>query len=285
MYDFGVVNGHNNAIHFGDLAVTDALADTAWAVFIELKALHVGNQFFLGKYDNTGPQDGWTAVNFAGEECGMLVDAQAADPSDTSLAVDATQHSVICTTEIKHFFDGVADGVAAHQANPPTDCAQFFSMGRTDLIAGTGLACKLGQVMVWDFDLQLADAVQYHAGAVIPQYGSLKAWVKGIADPGVEELSSTAGTKVGAVTIVAEACDDYFPPSSGGFCYMVQHWVAPVIAAGTLGANLMFEDKAALWKYIQKLMGRDFPDMMYDLEAYEVFINQITQGRILYGGC
>lgn len=275
MHNYGAVDAHNNYLDFGDLAAFSGHASMTFAFFIELLAACAGSRYIASKYVGA---NGVELMCTAGEQFRLKTDAGLTAASTTAFTVDATVHSFMTTTEYRHFLDGVADGNGAG-VGAYTDTGDSMFIGRGQG-AGTGLACKAGHVMAWHSELVVANALAFHAGTnPIPDYANLVMWVRGTAVPDVELQSGTAGTEVGTVTLTADAVDAYFPLSGGGFAFMVMEWLAPVIAVGSFGANLFSENKEELWRYIQQLMGRSFPDMLYEPEAYETFINQISAGR------
>jgi hypothetical protein len=284
MDDFGNAEGHANDMDFGDIDGMDAQAAATVATFIYLNTAGcIAELPVLGKM--AGAATGFELRLSANEKFKLIHDGASTAESTTAIVQDAF-HSIVCAyddadggAEVDFFLDGANDGVGLALAGDGTANADKFLIGKTERANGHGT--KLGNVMYWQSVLTQANAATYHAGGSIPDYSNLIFWARCIADPNVDTIGPITATKHNVVSIVADASDNYFV-GGGGFAFHVMEWLAPVIAAGSFGANLFYEDKEALWTYIQQLMGRHFPDLHYSQQAYEMFINQISAGRAVW---
>jgi hypothetical protein len=271
-------DGHNNNMHFGDLAFTDGKTNFSVGWFMELLTVCAVERVLIEDQDGA---NGWRIRMPDTEKAVMQVDGIAGGVQDTALTVDSTVHSIICAydgADVDYFLDGAADGTQACASGAAGANATNFVIGANG-VTFDGVDCKMGQVMFWDTTLVAGDAAAFHSGGSIPQSANLGCWVKCIADPDEEVYTSTAGTKAGTITVVADAVDSYFQ-SGGGFAFLLSNWVGPILGGASLGANLIYS--ADLWAYLQNRMGRLMPDILYTAKEQEALMDLLYR-RPVYG--
>lgn len=284
MYNFGATDSHDKYISLADNANWDAFTTYTMAMWFEL--LQVSGSA-SNKVFNKFSANGWSLNCPTTEILTMHHDATNV-ASTTPFTVDATVHSFIWNwtgAAINFFLDNVADGTPAMVATI-TGNADTLKIGGDASTNGT--ACKVGQAAIWrNYSLTTLERTQYHNGGVypIPNQANLVFWCKGVADPGIDEVSQAACTNTNTVTLTANAVDNYYARNDHGGTFDLAAWLPPLIAAGKLfGGSLLYEPMPKLWAAIQRIKGTTVIGAERDeVERLVVGMRQWRKPRVFYG--
>ena len=238
MLDYGSSDGHSNRIRFADDNTLDNADWYVVAFFFELLAACASQRFFGGKGTNTSTEDGWYHSMSASETFlarhingGSATDSLA---SATPLTVDGLVHGIVLAHDdaqsfMRFYLDGVLD---IERALTSEIGANANGLRYGSSAAGVGVACRMGQIMVWaglgasafsrdDLD---ALAALHYAGQTVPRPDLLKYWVKGDnATTTINEITGEVATEDGTVTLSAKAQDAYFQPLTEQFRLIASH--------------------------------------------------------------
>jgi len=211
MLDFGASSLHSNGISVVDRATLDTPTSYSMAFNINLNAGSVDNQIILSKHDD-GDIDGWQLeFNGTAELPINRHDGNGGIIATTALVVGTTASVVITWTGTTATWniDDAAAGSGSFSTAISTN-TNVIRIGNDGNLAN-GVPAAIGQVMIWpNYVLTAAEISQYHAGITVPALKDLDFWHRGIAEPGIDEITSEIAVASGTVSLLADPSDAYF---------------------------------------------------------------------------
>lgn len=207
MLDFGNVNGHANAVTYGDINGMDAPATYTISMWMRLNLLAGGAARSVFTKWQAG-NNGWVVQNNAANQIQVSHNNGAgwgSAAATTAMVAGTLYHHAIVWDGVNARFyrNGVVDGAPAFNraivANATAVC-----LGNDPGLAN-GCGCALGHVMWWNTNLPVADIPSLYAGA-IPNPSALHFWAPGWYTPGIEIMQNNVGVPVqaGAVTVLED---------------------------------------------------------------------------------
>jgi hypothetical protein len=230
-FNFGTSAAHSNSIHFGDFAGADGTGPLTVAFWIYIHTAPAAQDTLISKRV-TGGGDGWNINIISTRRVRLQTEGavgQEVSTVGTAIPLTTWTHVIVAwdNTWVRLIQNGVYDAKDRHEEVPVGNAANF-TIGN-NVTPNDGVACSLGQIMIWDSSLTNADAVssatdQLYFGGKIPDADNLQFWCRAEADPGYDLITNTAGTKVGTVTIDTEhtalsraAGHGFEPPAFGNY--------------------------------------------------------------------
>ncbi len=207
MIFFGDTESHGNAIHFGDLAVLDAM--TSYTIFlpIRLEALVTAARNVLVKA-NAGDVAGWAVQLQADEKLAVThgngTSFLAATAMNTALTAGALRTVVITWdgSTVRYYLDGVADGSPAYTRSITANSRNVTAGNIGGASPASGTPCSLGHVLIYAGEVLTALEVEALTRNNLPVNATLDFHAKlnwnDFSKKVKEEVSATDGTYIGA---------------------------------------------------------------------------------------